>query len=49
MNTLLLSVLMISTSWASGENADIELLRLNLSSGSIPGIDSTQMILGNST
>ena len=43
MNALFFSALMISTSWASGENADIELLRLNLSSGSIPGIDSTQM------
>ena len=30
-------------SHASGENADIELLPLNISSGSIPGIDSPQM------
>jgi len=33
----------LSQSWAAGENADIELLNLNISSGSIPGIDSTLM------
>ena len=33
----------LSSSWAAGENADIELLNLNISSGSIPGIDSTIM------
>ena len=43
MNTLFLSSLIISTSWASGENADIELLHLNISKGSIPGIDSTEI------
>lgn len=43
MPYLSLCLSFVQFSYASGENADIELLPLNISSGSIPGIDSPQM------